>query len=146
MLYSKECSYAIRALTHLARHAERRCLAKEIAQEEEIPYFFLSKILKNLARAGFLRSTKGPRGGFQLARPATEITLYAIREAVDGNDDLDACAVGLAECNATAPCPLHDSFKPLRERIKAYLQSTTLAAMSEALYQKRVRIHRSRPG
>jgi len=142
LLYSKECEYAIRALTHLAHHPDRRCLAKEIAEAEDVPYYFLSKILQNLARDGFLSSAKGPKGGFQLARPAPEVTLYDIRASVDGVDDLDACAAGLARCNDRMPCPLHESFKPLRERIKTYLQGTDLAAMTAAVERKRELVDR----
>jgi len=137
LLYSKECEYAIRALTYLSEHPNRRCLAKEIAEAEDVPYYFLSKILQNLARDGFLTSAKGPKGGFQLASPAQDVTLYDIRASVDGVGDLDACAAGLDKCNSQMPCPLHESFKPLRERIKAYLRETDLAAMAAAVARKR---------
>jgi Rrf2 family protein len=138
MIYSKACEYAIRALTYLARHPDRSCLAKEIAQHEGIPHYFLSKILQNLARDGLLRSAKGPGGGFQLAKPPKEFTLYEIKAAVDGVADLEECAVGLERCDDEVPCPLHETFKPLRERIKRYLEETTLEAMAKAVEEKKV--------
>jgi len=137
MIYSKACEYAIRALTYLARHPERPCLAKEISQSEGIPHYFLSKILQNLARSGLLRSAKGPGGGFQLAKPAKEFTLYEIKAAVDGVADLEECAVGLERCDDEVPCPLHETFKPLRQRIKRYLEETTLEAMARAVEEKK---------
>jgi len=137
MIYSKACEYAIRALTHLARHPERLCLAKEISQKEEIPHYFLSKILQSLAREGLLKSVKGPGGGFKLAKPPEEFTLYEIKEAVDGVADLEECAVGLERCDDETPCPLHETFKPIREQIKAYLRTTTLADMARAVEKKR---------
>lgn len=136
MIYSKACEYAIRAMTHLARRSEEMCLAREISAQEEIPHYFLSKILQNLAREGLLRSTKGPGGGFQLVKPAREITLYDIKAAVDGVADLTECAVGLARCTDETPCPLHDTFKPLRKQIEAYLRSTTLEDMAQAVEAK----------
>lgn len=139
MIYSKACEYAIRAMTYLARHSDRMCLAKEISSDEEIPHYFLSKILQSLAREGLLKSTKGPGGGFQLAKPPKAITLYHIKRAVDGVGDLEECAVGLARCNDKMPCPLHDTFQPLRERIKRYLKETTLADMAQAVEAKRAR-------
>ncbi len=139
MIYSNACEYAIRALTYLARHPDRLCLTKEISQSEKIPHYFLSKILQDLARDGLLRSTKGPGGGFQLAKAAERFTLYEIKKAVDGVADLDECAVGLSRCNDKMPCPLHETFKPLRQQIKEYLQSTTLSEMAYAVERKKNR-------
>jgi len=136
MIYSKECEYAIRALTYLSLHPERRCLSREIAEDESLPGFFLSKILQTLARARLLNSVKGPNGGFQLAKSPDEITLFEIRQILDGNDDLEACAVGLGECHGLTPCPLHESFKPIRDQIKDYLHHTTLELMAKAVQEK----------
>jgi len=137
MIYSNACEYAIRAMTYLARSPDQLHLAREIAEEEEIPYYFLSKILQNLARDGLLNSTKGRGGGFELAKKPNKITLYDIKVSIDGDADLSECAVGLAKCNDKQPCPLHDTFKPLRERIKRYLRETSLSEMAIAVEEKR---------
>lgn len=142
MIYSKACEYGIRALTYLAQHPDRLCLAKEISENEEIPHYFLGKILQSLARDGFVNSTKGPGGGFRLARPAEEITLYQIKDAIDGTNDLHECAVGLEHCDDQMPCPLHDTFMPLREEIKDYLEETSLAQMAKAVERKRASIQK----
>ena len=137
MIYSNACEYAIRAMTYLARNPSALHLAREIAEEEEIPYYFLSKILQNLARDGLLKSTKGRGGGFELAKKPESIKLYDIKVSIDGDVDLYECAVGLAKCNDRQPCPLHDTFKPLRERIKRYLKETSLSEMAFAVEEKR---------
>ena len=80
---------------------------------------------------------QGPGGGFCLARPADEITLLQIIEAVDGSSRADACVVGLSRCDDTMPCPQHDLFKPIRQRLKAYLATTTLADTAASLREKR---------
>lgn len=139
MIYSKQCAYAIRALTYLARHPNERCRAQEISQEDGIPYYFLSQTLQGLVRDGLLHSTKGPGGGFQLARPAKAITLYEIKQAVDGVADLEECAVGLERCTERVPCPLHSTFEPLRERMRRYLQETNLAMMAQTVEEKQRR-------
>ncbi len=136
MIYSKACEYGIRALTHLARQPSQLAVVRDISDAEGIPHYFLGKILQTMAKEGLVMSTKGPGGGFKLAQPAEEVTLYDIKGAIDGVDDLHECAVGLAECNDEMPCPLHDTFKPLRESIRAYLQETTLATMAEAVDRK----------
>ncbi|MFB6285420.1 MAG: Rrf2 family transcriptional regulator [Candidatus Bipolaricaulia bacterium] len=137
MIYSKACEYGIRAMTHLALHPDERSVVRDISADEDVPHYFLGKILQTLAKHGLVSSTKGPGGGFGLAKPAAEITLYDIRAAIDGNDDLYACAVGYESCSTESPCALHDDFEPLRDQIIDYLQSTTLAAMANAVESKR---------
>jgi Rrf2 family protein len=58
--------------------------AKQLADHYDLPGPYLAKQLQALVRAGLLAATTGPRGGFRLARPATEITLLQLVEAVDG--------------------------------------------------------------
>lgn len=138
MLYSRPCEYAIRAVAYLARQPQSRLVpVSEIARAEGITLPFLSRILYQLARAGLLHSRKGPGGGFQLARPAREIRLRDIVALVDGLDDLQRCAVGLARCSDEVPCPIHDMWKELRRRISRYLEAVTLAEMARAIERKR---------
>ena len=137
MLWSAACDYAIRAVAHLAGQRDALVQLREIARQEAIPAPFAGKILQSLVRAGILRSVKGPRGGYGLARPPREITLMMVRAAVDGTRDFETCAVGLGPCSDEMPCPLHDAFKPIRQAIRRYLESTTLAHMSSALSRKR---------
>ncbi len=136
MIYSSACEYAIRAASHLALEARRsgkgRVKLRELAASEGLPPPFLSTILNTLVGAGLLNSARGPTGGYELARPPETITLYDIKEAVDGVQALEACAVGLERCSDEMPCPLHETWKPIRERLRAYLHETTLATMAEA--------------
>ena len=139
MLYSRPCEHAIRATAYLARQPKGRLVpVGEIARAEGIPVPFLSRILYNLARAGLLRSKKGPGGGFELARPAHKITLRDIVATVDGLEAFQQCAVGLARCSDEMPCPLHDMWKELRQRISGYLERISLTDMAEAVERKRL--------
>ena len=125
-------------MTHLASFEPgQRVLARDVSAHEKIPGPFLGKIFQTLVRAGLLTSSKGPGGGFALARRPDEIALLDIYQAIDGTTYLDACAVGLARCSDDTPCPLHDRWKPIRERIRMYLQSTSLKDMAEATAKKR---------
>jgi Rrf2 family iron-sulfur cluster assembly transcriptional regulator len=138
MLYSKTCEHAIRALSYLASRASGDlCLVDEIAEAEDLPRPFTSKILRDLVRAGLLTSSRGPGGGYALARDPEDVSLLEIQQIVDSTDTLSRCAVGLELCNDHAPCPLHDEFKPLRQSIRVYLEETTLAQMAGALRRKR---------
>ncbi len=153
MIYSSSCEYAIRALTYLAREQkeyERRrkpedpvyvsipksTIAEE-ADEERLPEHFLAKIMQTLARSGVLGSQKGPKGGFSLARPSDEITLYDIVEALDDLSNYNHCAVGLAECNDEVPCPLHNMWVGVRTAVLDYFRRTTLVDLATAVEEKK---------
>jgi len=138
MIYSSACEYAIRAMAYLVNQGVgQRVLSREVAESEKIPGPFLGKVFQTLVKGGLLTSTKGPGGGFSLAKPAGDITLFDIRSIVDGVADLDECAVGLSECSDEQQCPLHDSWKPIRSQIRAYLENTTLTDMAAATRKKR---------
>src|SRR6266478_6371813 len=118
MIYSRSAEYAVRAFVHLAILAPGEyTMAKNIAAETGIPSHFLAKILQEMARDGFLKSSKGPRGGFRLNQPPEDISMLRIVEAVDGAGRYDRCIGGSPECNDRAPCGMHDSWKALRSRI-----------------------------
>ena len=138
MLYSKPCEYVLRALTYLSSQNQRELFSvHEIAKSEDLPTPYLAKLLQRLAQRGILTSVKGPKGGFGLARRPEDITLMEVVEAVDGTEEFTRCAVGLAECSDTSPCPLHDTWKPLKTSITDYMSEQTLADLASALAQKK---------
>jgi len=134
MIYSATCQYAMRALSRMAMEPTAGFVkVRQLAEAEGLPPAFLARVLGLLVDGGLLRSARGPSGGFALARAAEEITLYEIRRVVDGVEDLTACAVGLKHCDDLVPCPLHESWKPIREGVDRYLRRTTLRDMTDAL-------------
>jgi Rrf2 family iron-sulfur cluster assembly transcriptional regulator len=138
MIYSRSAEYAIRAFVFLAAVPPGKyAMVKQIAEESDIPSHFLAKILQQLARQGFLRSSKGPTGGFALRFPATEINLLQLVEAIDGLADYQRCIGGMTECNDQMRCGMHDSWKALRSRIIEYLEGTTVEDLAKALEVKR---------
>lgn len=138
MIYSRSAEYAIRAFVFLAEVPPGKfAMVKQIAVQSDIPSHFLAKILQQLARQGFLRSSKGPTGGFALRYPAGEITLLQIVESIDGLADYQRCIGGMTECNDQMRCGMHDSWKALRSRIIEYLEGTTVEDLANALELKR---------
>lgn len=138
MIHSAACEYAIRAAAHLAGRAPGETVKlRQISKDEEIPGPFLAGLLPRLVGAGLLDSTRGPTGGYALARPAQEICLHDIVVAVDGLESLERCAAGLGRCSDEVPCPLHNAWSPIRERVRGYLKRTTLADMATAIQAKR---------
>lgn len=138
MIYSRSAEYAIRAFVYLAQVPDGKyAMVKNIAEECEIPTHFLAKILQQLARKGFLRSSKGPTGGFALRKSPDDITLLELVDAIDGLAEYERCPSGMTECNDEAPCGMHESWKELRSRIIGYLEGTTISDVARSLQQKR---------
>lgn len=138
MIYSRSCEYALRALAYMGtQHEEGLITVQDIARAEALPAPFLAKVLQQLSKAGILNSVKGPKGGFGFARPAQEVTMFEVVSAVDGEEMFERCAVGLAACSDTAPCPLHDSWTPIRDRIHEYLSSHTIQDLAIAVRRKK---------
>ena len=137
MLFTRPCQYATRALAYFASLKEhQRCRVQEVARILEIPGPFLATVFQSLARAGLVKSYKGPKGGFCLARPAAEITLYDITKAVGSAESLTQCAMGLGECTGNPLCPMHDEWELVRNQVIDYLETVTVADMAEALARK----------
>ena len=72
----------------------------------------------------------------ELSRPAHEITMMQIVEAMEGPQLMDRCVVGLEKCHDSMPCPQHDLYKPIRQRLKDYMNTTTLADLAASLKAK----------
>jgi len=86
MRISRSTGYALLAINYIAKHQKEQgiVLSQTISKEYNIPLEYLLKILQQLVRANVLRSKRGPRGGFTLAKPPKRITMLQIVEAVDG--------------------------------------------------------------
>jgi Rrf2 family protein len=146
LIFSNPTEYAIRALSELILMAGESIPSKprsglvmldRLTEQAGLPREFLAKIFRQLVERGILISAKGPGGGFALARPAHDISLLQVVEAVDGGSQVEGCVVGLAKCNDHMPCPQHDLFKPIRQRLRNYLATTTLADTAASLKEKK---------
>jgi Rrf2 family protein len=85
MKLTRASSYALQAVAFMAaQKSDKPVASHKIAEARKIPERFLLKVLKPLVSARVLHSIKGPNGGYKLARPAAEITMLEILEAVDG--------------------------------------------------------------
>jgi Rrf2 family protein len=93
--------YALQAVVDIAARAAKDPVPSHaVARGRGVSQRFLLKVLKDLAKAGVLRSAKGPNGGYQLARPAADITLYEILVAVDGPPLCEAPSVTVDRATA----------------------------------------------
>jgi Rrf2 family iron-sulfur cluster assembly transcriptional regulator len=121
------------------KNAPGPVLIREIAAGAGVPPQSLAKILHGLRNQGLVKSTKGPGGGYRLARPGTTMHVAEVIEAVDGRVDLNkACVLGLDRCTDEASCALHDVWKRFRENYYATVARMTLQDAAEALRGKRL--------
>lgn len=105
---SRITDYGLVLLTHLAAGEPGRLHnARELAEATHLPAPVVSKILKVLARAGFLESHRGIKGGYSLVRPAGEISVVDVIDALEGPIALTECGIGACEresrCRVRAP-------------------------------------------
>ena len=127
-LISKTAQYALRSVLRLAEQGRGETLrASEIAGDLGIPSNYLSKILHALARAGVLRSERGPHGGFRLARPADEMVLAEILEPLDPDILHQTCLLGRPQCSDDHSCAVHDRWKRVREPMLRFFRETRVA-------------------
>lgn len=112
--------------------------AAEIAEAESIPPYYLAKVLQDLARSGILSSVRGRGGGFRMARAAEEIRVLEVLAAVENVRALTSeCVLGLDECNDEVSCPLHNTWKRVRDRLMLRLEQMTVADLAVELRRKR---------
>jgi Rrf2 family protein len=128
MKLSRASSYALHALTHLARHNGTAAVAAhDMARATGAPEKFLLKLLKPLVSARVLHSMRGPHGGYRLARPAAEITLLDVVETVDGPLRAEAPQdSGDAAFDGTLQAVCED----VAERTRSVLSGVTLADLA----------------
>lgn len=117
--------------TCLARRGlGKAVMIHEVCKEEHIPRSFLAKIFQALTKAGIVRSQRGIRGGFTLARPSAEITVLEVLEAIEGKLAFDRRLQEPASCHDTHACTLCDLFTEAQHRVREIMGSTTLADLT----------------
>jgi len=134
IIFSRQCEYALQATTYLAlKPVGEMTSIKELTKKLDIPYHFLGKILQDLTYKGLLHSQKGPAGGFALGKPASDITLLQIVDAIDGSDFMNKCVMGFPECTGKTPCAVHEKWAGLRDGIYSMLVSRNIAQVAKEM-------------
>ena len=130
MRLTSRSEYALLALVHLARHADRGFLpVHEVAKAQGIPPKFLEQIFLTLKRARYVRSLKGPHGGFCLGRPASRISLAEVIRLIDGAlAPTDSASKHFYESTPIEKeRALLRVFKAIRDEVSNRLERTTIA-------------------
>ena len=129
---SKKVDYGLMALLHLARYDDASSWsAREMAETYDIPGGLLAKVLQRLAQEGFVASQHGKKGGYTLARPASQISVAEIVEAIDGTLSLTECLSVDGNCLQFETCNVKSPLQRLHDRVVGMLSTLTIAQMVE---------------
>lgn len=126
---SKLTDYSTVILAALSERPADPTSASELAERTGIAAPTVSKLLKALQRAGLVRSTRGARGGYRLARAAQDITAAEIIDAVEGPVALTECSSDDGHCDIEASCRVGHSWQQVSMAIRRSLQDLRLTTL-----------------
>lgn len=127
---SKMTDYATVILAAMAAQPGTRHTAPALAARTQIGPASVAKVLKQLQRAGFVRSTRGLRGGYELARPAAAISAAAILDALEGPVAVTDCAAGEGHCDIETTCRVGRAWQRVNLAIRRSLYGVSLAQLA----------------
>jgi Rrf2 family protein len=128
---SEAANLAMHALSYIANHQEEAPVSTgHVAKAMEASEAHLSKVFQRLTKVGLVRSIRGPKGGFSLAKEPEEITLLEIYEALDGTLSNQDCLFGHPVCDRNY-CVFGDLITNVHDQIDNHFTHTTLADLIE---------------
>lgn len=127
-MISQTAEYALRAIVFLAMNSGRAFTTQQIAKTTKAPSAYLSKILKSLVRAGLVQSQRGLGGGFVLTKPAEEVNILEVLNAVDPIQRIRTCPLDL-KSHGTVLCALHKRLDDATAIIERSFGDTTIAEL-----------------
>lgn len=128
---TRKGDYAIRGMVYLAMQpADRMSMISEMSSDIDVSQTLLAKIFQNLGKVGLVKSSRGMGGGFALGRPAEEISLLEIVEAVEGPIVLNRCLLRKGVCDRDARCTVHPVWREVQEKMRNILGNVMLKQLA----------------
>ncbi len=128
MQFTRAEEYGVHGILYLAEQERNRVTPlSEIAEVQNIPEKFLAKIFQSLTKAGIVRSHRGVRGGFTLAKDPAELTLKEILEAIQGPYHLMKCITDRSTCPKEGFCALRELMILAENKLVSVFETYTLA-------------------
>lgn len=146
MKFSVGVEYAIHCLVYMVNREEGISVGiKDLAAFQGVSETYLSKVYTKLSKAGIVKSVPGAKGGYELARDASEITFWDIVEAVEGSEPFFQCAEirqnnilldkeNLPDSYTKSPCLIHVVMLEAEQQMRNYLSTKTLAWLQGEVY------------
>ena len=124
---SRLTDYGTMMLAYLAQQSDQRCSASDVAAATRVALPTVQKLLKVMARGGLVTSARGAEGGYQLARPAGEISAAEIVGVLEGPVAITECSGESSECELEPLCLVGGAWQKINDAILSSLQSVSLA-------------------
>ena len=134
MRLMKASEYGIHGVLYLAMQPKGKItVLDEVAEAENIPKSYLSKIFQIYTKVGILKSYRGANKGFILAKQPEEITLKELIESFEGKLFADECLLGRGDCPRNGKCTVSAKWREAVEAMNMILESTTLEQLRDNL-------------
>lgn len=136
VMFSKACEYGIKAVIYIAKKSleGERVKIGEIVEHTSSPEAFTAKVLGTLTKQNIVNSHTGPYGGFDISSAQMKQTrIIDIVLAIDGDEIVERCVLGLEECNSSHPCPIHHKYTKIRKEIKHILHESNILELAQDL-------------
>jgi len=139
---SKVSINGLRALLYLSSRNSNSPYTniREMADDLDISFHFLTKVLQPLTQAGILHSYRGPNGGVALLADPEELKILDVVLLYEGEDFFDTCLLGLPGCGEKKPCAVHDFWKHAKENLKFAFQHSSIADLGNKIRLGHVRL------
>ena len=126
---SRMTDYGTVILVYLAQRDDQLCSASDVAAETHVALPTAQKLLKVLAKAGLVESTRGSEGGYCLARPPASITAAEIVDALEGPVAITECSTEASQCELESMCHTGGAWQRINQAIRDALADVTLAEL-----------------
>jgi Rrf2 family protein len=125
---SEAASIGLHTTLVMAEEPERFWNAQELSERLQVSAAHLAKVMQALGRAGLVKSLRGPKGGCRLAKPADEITLLEVYEAIEGPMHTDECLLEKTVCKGNQ-CQIGKNIRLMNQQIRKMLAESTLESV-----------------
>ena len=141
-MFSKACEYALRATIYIAQKSSdlQKLGVEEIAKGIDAPKPFTAKILQKLNKGNVISSVKGPNGGFFISDKFKEQPVWNVLVAMEEDERLTNCVMGLDECSDKKPCPMHAQYKSIKQQLVDLFKDKMIMDIAETIKKNKTYI------
>jgi len=130
MQVSRELDYGVRAVLVLSVHGGEIISKRKIASELDIPVNFLAIILPKLVHSGIVESLPGPKGGYRLARPSSQISMMDVIGSIDECFAFNRCLDMSKGCKYQDACPVRPHWQHVQTDVESYLRDVSFEKLA----------------
>lgn len=130
-LIRRNTDYALRAAINLAKNKNKGPIStREVARQEGIPYELACKIMQQLKKKKIVKSVMGAKGGFELKRRPSKISLLDVIESIQGQVSLNHCLVNILSCPKKSNCPVRKNLAQLQRYLNNSLSRIKISSLA----------------